>query len=434
MQTTNIKPQFKIIGKAGSNMNQTTYSKTSLKDISTASGELSVGNTPLSQIEKLVTSTPFYAYDRQLIINKVSQLLNTLPPEVSIHYAIKANPYPSLVHLMAGQVSGFDVASKKEMLLAIQTGMPVKNISFAGPGKTLNDIEAAIISGVTLHVESTGEIKRVELAAQQLNLKANIAIRVNPKFELKSSGMKMSGGAKPFGIDEEQIPQVLKELSLEQVNLRGFHIFAGSQNLNAEAIISAQQQTFALAQQLIELTTAIINKKIDYLNIGGGFGVPYFTNDKALDMTLIANNLKDLIKQYKTLVDGLELIIELGRYLVAEAGIYVCKVIDKKVSRGTTYLVCDGGLHHHLANSGNFGQVIRKNYPVTIGNRLNSTELEQVNIVGPLCTPLDILADKIILPKANIDDYVVIFQSGAYGASASPKDFLSQPQLSEVLL
>jgi len=287
---------------------------------------------------------------------------------------------------------------------------------------------------VTLHVESIGEIKKVELAAQQLNLKANIAIRVNPKFELKSSGMKMSGGAKPFGIDEEQIPQVLKELSLEQVNLRGFHIFAGSQNLNAEAIISAQQQTFALAQQLIELTTAILNKKIDYLNIGGGFGVPYFANDKALDMTLIANNLKDLIKQYKTLVDDLELIIELGRYLVAEAGIYVCKVIDKKVSRGTTYLVCDGGLHHHLANSGNFGQVIRKNYPVTIGNRLNSKELEQVNIVGPLCTPLDILADKIILPKANIDDYVVIFQSGAYGASASPKDFLSQPQLSEVLL
>ena len=140
------------------------------------------------------------------------------------------------------------------------------------------------------------------------------------------------------------------------------------------------------------------------------------------------------MKKHKTLVTGLELILELGRYLVAEAGIYVSKVIDKKVSRGTNYLVCDGGLHHHLANSGNFGQVIRKNYPVVIGNKLKGDAQELVNIVGPLCTPLDILADKVMLPEASMGDYVVIFQSGAYGASASPKDFLSQPQVSELLL
>jgi diaminopimelate decarboxylase len=185
---------------------------------------------------------------------------------------------------------------------------------------------------------------------------------------------------------------------------------------------------------LIELSTSITNKKINYLNIGGGFGIPYFAKEQALDIQAIANNLKDLILQYKDVVDNLELIIELGRYLVAEAGIYVSKIVDKKESRGTQYLVCDGGLHHHLANSGNFGQVIRKNYPLAIGNKLNDNELEQVNIVGPLCTPLDILAEKVILPQANIGDYVVIFQSGAYGASASPKDFLSQPQLSEILL
>lgn len=411
-----------------------THLTTSLKDSLPTNGEISVGKFRLSQIEKLVSNTPFYAYDRQLIINRVNQLTNALPKEISLHYAIKANPYPSLVQLMAEQVSGFDVASKKEMLLAIQTGMPVNKISFAGPGKTVEDIEAAIIAGVTLHVESVGEIAKVELAAKQLKLKASIAIRVNPQFELKSSGMKMSGGAKPFGIDEEQIPQVLKDLPLEQINLRGFHIFAGSQNLNAEAIISAQQQTFSLAHHLVELASQLSKTKIAYLNIGGGFGVPYFANEKPLAVAAISDNLTALIKQYKTLVDGLELILELGRYLVAEAGIYVCKVVDIKVSRGTKYLVCDGGLHHHLANSGNFGQVIRKNYPLAIGNKLNSNELEQVNIVGPLCTPLDILADNIMLPKVTLGDYVVVFQSGAYGASASPKDFLSQPQLSEILL
>jgi diaminopimelate decarboxylase len=364
----------------------------------------------------------------------VSQLLNILPAEVSLNYAIKANPYPSLVHLMAGQVTGFDVASKKEMLLALQTGMPADKISYAGPGKTQADIEAAIIAGVTLHAESENEIATIESAAEKLKLRANLAIRVNPSFELKSSGMKMSGGAKPFGIDEEKIPGVLMSLSLKQVMLRGFHIYSGSQNLNAAAIISAQQQTFKLAKHLIELSTSITNKKVDYLNIGGGFGIPYFAKEQALDIQVIANNLKDLILQYQDVVDNLELIIELGRYLVAEAGVYVSKIVDKKESRGTQYLVCDGGLHHHLANSGNFGQVIRKNYPLAIGNKLNGSKLEQVNIVGPLCTPLDILAEKVILPQSNIGDYVVIFQSGAYGASASPKDFLSQPQLSEILL
>jgi len=411
---------------------------TSLKDSLPVGNELSVGNIPLSQIEKLVSRTPFYAYDRQLIINRVTQLTQALPKEISLHYAIKANPYSSLVHMMATQVSGFDVASKKEMLLAIQTGMPVKDISFAGPGKTSDDIEAAIIAGVTLHVESAGEITRVEAAAMLLNIKANIALRVNPAFELKFSGMKMSGGAKPFGIDEEQIPIILKGLNLQHINLRGFHIFAGSQNLNADAIILAQQQTFALAEQLVTLARQITKIKIDYLNIGGGFGVPYFVKDSPLDISLIANNLKALITQYKLMVSNVELILELGRYLVAEAGVYVCKIVDKKISRGTTYLVCDGGLHHHLANSGNFGQVIRKNYPVAIGNKLQASEVggdqEQVNIVGPLCTPLDILAEKITLPKATLGDYIVVFQSGAYGASASPKDFLSQPQLSEVLL
>jgi len=413
---------------------------TSLMDYLSTNNELSVGKFPLKQIENLVSSTPFYAYDRQLIINRVTQLTQILPKKISIHYAIKANPYPSLVQMMTDQVSGFDVASKKEMLLAIQTGMPAKDISFAGPGKTTDDIEAAIIAGVTLHVESAGEITRVESASKLLNLKANIAIRVNPLFELKSSGMKMSGGAKPFGIDEEQVPQVLKALDVNKINLRGFHIFAGSQNLNADAIISAQKQTFALAEQLVELSTQITKVKIDYLNIGGGFGVPYFSNDKTLDIALISQNLQLLINQYKTMVKDIEVIVELGRYLVSEAGIYVCKVVDKKISRGTTYLVCDGGLHHHLANSGNFGQVIRKNYPIAIANKNHATkrglkqDLEQVSIVGPLCTPLDILADRVTLPKASCGDYVVVFQSGAYGASASPKDFLSQPKLSEILL
>jgi diaminopimelate decarboxylase len=407
---------------------------TSLQECLPTSNELLVGKFTLTQLTQLVGDTPFYAYDRQLITNKVSYLKRILPDKISVSYAIKANPLVSLVHMLSQQVEGFDVASKKEMLLALQTGIPANKISFAGPGKSSDDIQAAIIAGVILHVESIGEIAKVAGTAKKLQLKAEIAIRVNPSFELKLSGMKMSGGAKPFGIDEEQIAQVLTKLPLDVLNLRGFHIYSGSQNLNADAIIISQQQTFALAQKLAENTKKITQRNIDYLNIGGGFGVPYFANQLPLDINRIANNLEQLLDQYQPLVASTEIILELGRYLVAEAGIYVCKIIDKKVSRGTTYLVCNGGLHHHLANSGNFGQVIRKNYPVVIGNKLHNNDEELVNIVGPLCTPLDVIADKILLPKADIDDYVVVFQSGAYGASASPKDFLSQPSLAEILI
>jgi diaminopimelate decarboxylase len=407
---------------------------TSLREPLPVSNELFIGKYLLNQLTQLVGSTPFYAYDRQLIINKVNYLKNLLPNKISISYAIKANPLTSLVHLLSQQVDGFDVASKKEMLLALQTGIPANKISFAGPGKTIDDIKTAIITGVILHVESIGEIAKVANAAKELNITANIAIRVNPSFELKLSGMKMSGGAKPFGIDEEQITEVLTNLPLEFINLRGFHIYAGSQNLSADAIIVSQQKTFALAQSLADITKKITQISINYLNIGGGFGVPYFDNQQPLDIISICKNLESLLVQYKSLVTATEVILELGRYLVAEAGVYVCRIIDKKVSRGTTYLVCNGGLHHHLANSGNFGQVIRKNYPVLIGNKLHNSDLELVNIVGPLCTPLDIIADKVMLPTAEIDDYVVVFQSGAYGASASPKDFLSQPNLSEILI
>ena len=390
-----------------------------------------VANKTLSEIEHLVGHTPFYVYDRHIVQTNINRLIKALPVKIKLHYAIKANPYPALVHFIKPLVEGFDVASKKEMLLALQTGMPSKEISFAGPGKTEKDIKAAIIAGITLHAESTTEISRAIAWGKKLLIKPNIAIRVNPSFELKASGMKMAGGAKPFGIDEEQMPNILAQLEYSSINFRGFHIFAGSQNLNSDAIIEMHQKTFELAAQLVKLTPI----EFDYINIGGGLGIPYFPGDKRLDLSHISENITALITQYSSLAD-IDLIMELGRFLVGEAGLYVTKVIDKKTSRNTSYLVCDGGLHHHLANSGNFGQVIRKNYPVDIGNKLEcqESEYEKINIVGPLCTPLDIIADAVELPKAEINDYVVVYQSGAYGASASPKDFLSQPELSEILL
>jgi diaminopimelate decarboxylase len=261
-------------------------------------------------------------------------------------------------------------------------------------------------------------------------LNAKVAIRINPAFELKASGMKMGGGPKQFGIDEELVPAVLQRLKTLGLNFQGFHIYSGSQNLKAESIIEAQQKSLQLAEQLSEYCPTPICK----LNIGGGFGIPYFPGDAPLAIEQVGEALSIQMALTKQSLPEADVIIELGRYLVGEAGIYVTRVLDKKISRGQTFLVVDGGLHHHLAASGNFGQVIRKNYPVSIGNKMNAEDLETVNIVGPLCTPLDILADKMTLAKAEIGDLVVVYQSGAYGYTASPSKFLSQPDAVEVLV
>ncbi|WP_198265509.1 pyridoxal-dependent decarboxylase, exosortase A system-associated [sulfur-oxidizing endosymbiont of Gigantopelta aegis] len=392
-------------------------------------GRLFVGDKPLEQVVAMVGQTPLYIYDRQLITERMTSLREILPEKIQLHYAMKANPMPAVVQHLASLVDGLDVASQGEMLTAINAGMPPGNISFAGPGKTDAELKAAIAAQIVLNVESENELRRIDAFGKALGLTPDIALRVNPDFELKSSGMKMSGGAKQFGIDAELLPELLTRLAEFSVHFVGFHIFSGSQNLNSEALMDVHNKTFELAAQLSES----VQGDFGQINIGGGFGIPYFPGDKVLDLQPVAENLQRLLTAYPQFKDK-EIIIELGRYLVGEAGIYVSKVIDKKDSRGQNYLITDGGLHHHLSNSGNFGQVIRKNYPVRISQRKESSVLENTTVVGPLCTPLDTLANKMDLPKAEIGDLVVILQSGAYGKSASPEHFLGHPAVKELLL
>lgn len=392
--------------------------------------ELMVGGTSLSRLAERVGQTPFYAYDRQALTQRMQQLRLAMPPELKIHYAMKANPMPAVVQHMATLADGFDLASADEMKVALDTPMPAEHISFAGPGKRPQELSQAIAAGVTINVESAHELECIGKQCENLGLNAKVAVRINPAFELKASGMKMGGGAKQFGIDEEQVPVTLQRIKTLGLQFQGFHIYSGSQNLKADSIIEAQQKSLQLAASLSSVCPSPIRK----LNIGGGFGIPYFPGDAPLAIEQVGNALASALALTRQSLAEAEIIIELGRYLVGEAGIYVTRILDKKISRGQTFLVVDGGLHHHLAASGNFGQVIRKNYPVAIGNKMAVEELETVNIVGPLCTPLDILADKMTLPKAEIGDLVVIFQSGAYGYTASPSKFLSQPDAREVLV
>ncbi|CDH43679.1 pyridoxal-dependent decarboxylase, exosortase A system-associated [Candidatus Contendibacter odensensis] len=391
---------------------------------------LQIGGIPLTQLAARIGQTPFYAYDRKLLAERVALLRRVLPSAIELHYAMKANPMPALVQHMAGLVDGLDVASQNEMKVALDTGMNPAEISFAGPGKRPPELAAAIAAAITINLESAHELETVARLGREQGRRPRVAVRVNPDFELKASGMKMSGGPKPFGVDAEQVPAVLRRIGELELDFQGFHIFSGSQNLRAEAIVEAHDRTFELALRLATDAPAPIR----LLNIGGGFGIPYFPGDTPLDLAPIAANLERWLPEVKARLPEVRVVVELGRYLVGEAGIYVAEVVDRKVSRGHTFLVVNGGLHHHLAASGNFGQVIRKNYPVVVGNRVVGTEREVVSVVGPLCTPLDLLADRMELAQAEVGDLIVVFQSGAYGLTASPAAFLSHPPCVEVLV
>jgi len=395
-----------------------------------ADGCLLVGGIPLTRLAQRVGATPFYAYDRALLDARVAHVRAHLPPEIALHFSMKANPMPALVQHMAGLVDGIDVASAGELKVALDTGMAPEHLSFAGPGKRDAELLQAVAAGACVHAESEREVRALARIQAETGIAPRLVLRINPDFELKGSGMRMGGGAKQFGIDAEDAPRVLAlaaELGLEVL---GFHIFSGSQSLKAEAIVQAQAQTIGLALRLAQASP----HPVRILNLGGGFGIPYFPGEQALDLAPIGEALAAALPRVRAALPQAQLSIELGRYLVGEAGVYVTRVIDRKVSRGQVFLVTDGGLHHHLAASGNFGQVIRKNYPVAIGNRMADGERETLSVVGPLCTPLDLLADQMELPAAEVGDLVVVFQSGAYGRSASPQGFLSHPEVVEVLV
>ena len=394
-------------------------------------GQLAVGGVPLERLAARAGTTPFFAYDRRLLTERVNYIRATLPPGIELGYAMKANPMPAVVQHLARLVDSIDVASSLEMRTALDTPMPARQVTFAGPGKTENEITQAVAAGVLIEMESRTEVRRVLNAGERLGLTPRVALRVNPNFAVKGSGMRMGGGPQQFGVDAEEVPALLAELDQTGLDFVGFHVFAGSQNLNAEILCEAQRRTVDLVLELAKKAQG----PVTYLNLGGGFGIPYFDKDEPLDLEPIAANLHELLtEQIEPELPSARTSLELGRYLVGEAGVYVTRVVDRKESRGQLYLVVDGGMHHQLAASGNFGQVIRRNYPLALGNRIDEPPQTMTTVVGCLCTPLDLLGDKVELPNPRIGDLVVLFQAGAYGLTASPTAFLGHPAPAELLL
>jgi diaminopimelate decarboxylase len=393
-------------------------------------GVMTVAGKAVTQWAREIGSTPFFLYDKNLIARRVAETRAAFPADIHLHYAMKANPMAAVVAHTCSLTDGLDVASGGELAKAISLGIDPAVISFAGPAKTDAELALALTCGVVLNAESESEIVRITRLARELRTRANVALRVNPNFEVRGAGMRMGGRAQPFGIDEDRVPAVLQSLDAANIDFVGFHIYAGSQNLNADLVIEAQANTVELVRRLSRLAP----KPPRQINLGGGYGIPYFPGDMPLDIGRVGAALEDALVPLRAEVPGVQVVMELGRYLVGEAGVYVARVIDRKDSHGETFLVTDGGLHHQLAASGNFGQVIRRNYPVVMATRMDQPKAGPVTVVGCLCTPLDRLADRMALPFAEAGDLICVFQAGAYGLSSSPTGFLSHPVAEERLV
>ncbi len=390
---------------------------------------LTVGGQDFADLMVRAGDSPAFLYDMGAVAARIARLRAAMPEGVGIHYAIKANPYPELLASMAPLLDGLDVASGGELAMALAVKR-ADAISFAGPGKRDDELAAAIIAGATLHVESEGEADRALAIGDRLGKAPRIAVRVNPDFELRGSGMRMGGRASQFGIDADRVPALVRRLIATGADWHGFHIFAGSQTLDTAAIIETQAATVALAARLAEEGGG----RPAFVNLGGGFGIPYFAGDRPVDVEAIGTALADVLARRAAVLSDTRFAVELGRWLVGEAGVYCTRVVDIKRSGGEWFVIVDGGLHHQLAASGNFGTVVRRNYPVAVADRMDAPPAITASVVGCLCTPLDRLADRITLPAVAVGDTIVLFQAGAYGATASPQAFLGHPAPRELVV
>ena len=395
-----------------------------------ADGTLMIGGRDVRSLVEESGGTPLFVYDNNLIGAKIALFRAALPDGIGLHYAVKANPYPPLLEWICKFVDGFDIASEGELAALEKVEACCLPMSFAGPGKTDRELKRAIQSDATISVESPGEAARMLEIGGNLGMRPKVMVRVNPPFRLKGAGMKMGGAASPFGIDHDLAAEVVRGLIEAGADWRGLHIYPGSQCLDWAAIVEAQSLSVALAAEIADAAGA----EPPEVNLGGGFGIPYFAGEAPLDLYSMGQAMGEMLADVPGPLCASRFTLELGRWLVGEAGVYLTRVIDRKDSRGEAFLVTDGGLQHMLAASGNFGQLLRRNYPLAVATRYGATAEEAVTVVGNLCTPLDLLADQVELPCADPGDLIAIFCAGAYGLTASPQAFLSQTTATEVMV
>ena len=393
---------------------------------------------PKEEIRELVAQKelPAFIYFKKIVERKYGELLDCLPEGFEIHYAFKANPNQEVVGFIRSLGAGADVASLGELRLARETGYPIEKVEFTGPGKTIEELSLAIDLGISsINVESISEIKKITDLCRAKGKPANVGIRLNPKGKLSSSAMKMSGDTQ-FGITEDDLEEafVLIKNGTKLLNFTGLHMHLGSQFIEAEKIASNFKFILEKAYEI----TSRYKIELRKINFGGGWGIDIFGNKPPLDLPLIKKSLSELFTdlKYRTHFKGTQFIVEPGRFLVAECGIYAAKILYRKRGYNKEFLIIDGGMHQNYLAAGGIGQVIRRNLGVDmIPENHHSHSVAQYTVVGALCIPDDVLGLELELPSDLREGDILLFcNCGAYGYSASPLKFLSHPLPTEAAI
>lgn len=403
------------------------------ENFSRLDGAIRVGGLALADLAR-THGTPLFVYDAALMRRAYRALSRAVAGFATVDYSVKANPCPAVIRVFADEGAGAEIASGAEFAAALAAGVAPQKILFAGPGKSDADLDRVVAGGIgEIHLENIEEMARVAAAAARHGRRAAVAIRVNPGPDAQGGAMRMGGKPSPFGFDEEELDAVVDRVAAEpHLRLTGLHLFAGTQGLSAAVLLGQ----WAYGLRLASRAAARIGRPLDTVDLGGGLGIPYFAGDAALDLEAIHAGIPAL----RATVDadaglaGARIVLEPGRYLVGPAGLYVARVRAVKISRGQRFVITDGGMHHHLAASGNLGQIVKRDYPVVAVVEPADSVRTPAAVVGPLCTPLDMLARAAPLPDLAAGDLVAVLQSGAYGLTASPTGFLSHPLPAEILV
>ncbi len=403
------------------------------KNFAVRDGELLIGDVSVEELA-WTYGTPLFVYDAKIIEKRLHELQTAFSSRVDVFYSMKANPNREILRQLIQLGCGIEIASGGELIQALHAGCNPSRILFAGPGKTNAELHAAIEAGIReIHVESIGEAKRLDDLARTADRIVRIALRINPAESVQGGAMRMGGKPTPFGIDEEQLDDALETIQeLEHLEISGIHLFTGTQILDHEILLSQYRKAIEIAQRV----ASFLNRPIETIDFGGGLGIPCFERETPLDLERFRSEFTELLDEIDAdpLLARTDLLIEPGRFLVAESGIYLTSVTDVKQSRGKTFVVLDGGMNHHLAASGNLGQTIKRNFPTAIVNHLDQPTGLTADLVGPLCTPLDTLGRNVNLPELAPGDLAAVFLAGAYGRTSSPHGFLSHLTPPEVLV
>ncbi|QIJ75945.1 type III PLP-dependent enzyme [Methylobacterium sp. NI91] len=395
-------------------------------------GVLHVGGLPLTDLAEEF-GTPLFVYDAGVMRRTYRALRAALAGFAELDYSVKANPNPAVIRVFHEEGAGAEIASGAEFAAALAAGVPPEKILFAGPGKGAADLDRVVAGGIgEIHLENREEIGRVAAAAERHGVTVRVALRINPGAAAQGGAMRMGGKPSPFGFDEEEMEAAIDAVKAQgPLRLVGLHLFAGTQGLKAETLLGQWAYGIGLAARIAGRT----GRPLETIDLGGGLGIPYFSGDAALDLATLRAGMPDLIATLRAdpSLAGARVVLEPGRYLAGPAGLYVARVLAVKESRGSRFVITDGGMHHHLAASGNLGQIVKRDFPLAAVTETGGARAATA-VVGPLCTPLDMLARAAPLPPLAEGDLVAVLQSGAYGLTASPTGFLSHPMPAELLV